>query len=118
MKDETHQQILFSKEFDGIPRLCRRRIHKVPPVIQTRHLKQVDDVVDVRLIQTVGSNRPGQIGMAVEIIRRLFTAQQYIDVRITSRSQKVVASAAVLVLPIPRQRVGNNCAERSHIWQT
>lgn len=116
---QSHQQVLLRQKLNIISRLRWTWIHEIPPfIIETCHLKQIDHIMNVRLIQTIWDDRTGQVRMTVIVIRRLSPGQHGVDVGVTSRTQQIMDSPSMLINAVPRQSILDDGAQRPHIRQT
>lgn len=94
----------------------RRRVHEIATLfIQASHLKDVDDVVDIALGKSIRRHSTDEVGVAVEIV--LGSREDGVDVRVAAGAQQVVHAAAVLVLAVPGQAVGDDGGKRAHVGE-
>lgn len=113
---QRHEHILLCQELNRIALLSRTRTHKISSlVIQPGNLEQVQHIVDVILSQSPLSHSPAQVRVAVEVVLR--SGQHGVDVRVAARAQQVVHAAAVLVLAIPCEAVGDDGDEGPHVGE-
>lgn len=113
---QRHEHILLRQKLNRIALLRRTGTHKIPPlVIQPRNLEQVQHIVDVILSQPPLGHGTAQVGVAVEVVLR--SRQHGVDVRVAACSEQVVHAAAVFVLAVPGEAVGDDCDEGSHVGE-
>lgn len=111
---QRHEHILLCQELNRIALFSRARTHEIPPlIIQSSNLEQVQHIVDVILSQSPLGHGTAQVRVAVEVVLR--SGQHGVDVRVAARAQQVVHAAAVFVLAVPREAVGDDGDEGSHV---
>lgn len=93
---QSHQQSLLGEKLDEISLFRWRSFHEIFPLgIQSRHLEDIEHIMDVKFRQTMGNDRPGEIGMTVKVVG--IARQHLVHVWVAARAEQVVASASPFV---------------------